>query len=71
MTMLKMVMEIVKKRNRRRAFSCSDELWEKIERSTKDCISVSKFIRDAVEEKIIRNNSVSHIENYKYQNVLE
>jgi hypothetical protein len=47
-----MVLETVRKRNRARTFSCSDELWEKIEKSTNDCISVSKFIRDAVEDKI-------------------
>ena len=65
-----MVMEIVKKRNRARAFSCSDEFWENVEKATKDCISTSKFIRDAVEEKIHRNNSIGQIENYKYKNIL-
>ena len=67
---VKMTMETVKKRNRARAFSCSDEFWENIEDAAKDCISVSKFIRDAVQEKIHRNNSIDQIENYKYKNVL-
>jgi len=37
---------------KRRSFSCSDELWNKISEYCKDCYPVSKFIRKAVEEKI-------------------
>ncbi len=41
-----------KKRHRRRSFSCSDELWERIKNNCKDSLSVSSFIRKAVEKCI-------------------
>ena len=41
-----------RKRNRTKTFSCNDELWEEILIATKDCVSVSKFIRDAVEDRL-------------------
>jgi len=40
------------KRNRRRSFSCSDELWEKSINATKNCISVSEFIRQSIFERL-------------------
>ena len=42
-------------RNRPKPFSCSDELWEEILEKRNDCVSVSKFIRDAVEERLSKN----------------
>ncbi len=39
-------------RNRARGFSCSDQLWERIQGKTKGTISVSTYIRKAVEEKL-------------------
>ena len=33
---------------RNRAFSCSDELWEEIQKSTEGVITVSAFIRYAI-----------------------
>ncbi len=47
-----MIQERIRKINRRRSFSCSDELWERIQKATNDVISVSSFIRMAVDEKL-------------------
>ncbi len=44
--------EYIKKRNRRRSLSISDKLWEEIERSLKDTMSVSGFIKQAIVEKL-------------------
>ncbi len=40
------------KQNRSRTISISDDLWNKIKKECDDCISVSKFIRMCVEERI-------------------
>ncbi len=39
-------------RNRARGFSCSDQLWEQIQTKTKGAISVSTYIRKAVEKEL-------------------
>lgn len=41
-------------KNRCRGFSCSDKLWERLVESCNNAISVSTFIRMAVEEKLER-----------------
>lgn len=37
-------------------FSCSDDLWNRIKKATKNTMSVSTFIRMVVEEKIKKPN---------------
>jgi len=41
-------------RSERRSFFCSNKLWYELLRQTKDCVSVSTFIRQAIVEKMIR-----------------
>ncbi len=43
-------------RGERRSFFCPNKLWYEIIKQTKDCISVSTYIRQAVVEKMIRDN---------------
>lgn len=45
-----------KKRNRRRSFACSDELWEKIELLCKDKISNSSFIRNSIIKELTKRS---------------
>ena len=42
------------RRLRMRGFSCSDELWERLLRTTKDSISVNTFIRKAILKELKR-----------------
>jgi hypothetical protein len=39
-------------RSERRSFFCPNKLWEELLRKTKDCMSVSQYIRMAIEEKM-------------------
>lgn len=39
-------------RMRNRAFACSDQLWEQIQRETKGVISISAFIRNAIKKEL-------------------
>ncbi len=39
-------------RHRARGFSCSDQLWERIQTKTKGAISASTYIRKAVEREL-------------------
>ncbi len=39
---------------RNRAFACSDNLWEEIQKSTDGVISVSAFIRIAITKELKR-----------------
>ncbi len=41
-------------RSERRSFSCPNKLWKEIENKTKDRISISTFIKQAVLEKMIK-----------------
>ena len=50
--MLNETLEIVKKRNRQRSISISYELLNKVKEQTRDCISVSGYIRMAILEKL-------------------
>ncbi|HLC73892.1 MAG TPA: hypothetical protein VJH20_04630 [Candidatus Nanoarchaeia archaeon] len=54
--MLNDIPECVKKRNRQRSIAISDNLISEIKKVTKDCISISGFIRMAV---------VNELEKYK------
>jgi hypothetical protein len=48
-----------KNRNRSRSFAISDELLERISRVTNDNLSVSAFVRMALEKEICFRESVS------------
>lgn len=39
-------------RSERRSFFCPNTLWKKLLEETKDCMSVSQYIRMAIEEKM-------------------
>ena len=39
-------------RGERRSFFCPNTLWKKIVEKTGDCVSISQFIRKAIEEKM-------------------
>jgi hypothetical protein len=41
-------------RSERRSFFCHNKIWEELLRKTDDCISVSTYIRQAIIEKMIR-----------------
>ena len=41
-------------RSERRSFFCPNKLWAELEKQTNDCMSVSSFIRQAVIEKLIK-----------------
>ena len=43
-----------RKRMRQRSFSCSDVLWEEMESKTKDIISISAFIRNAIKKELFK-----------------
>lgn len=43
-------------RGERRSFFCPNTLWVEIEKSCANCISISTFVRQAVLEKLIREN---------------
>ncbi len=39
-------------RSERRSFFCPNTLWKELKTRTDDCISISTFIRQAIEEKL-------------------
>jgi hypothetical protein len=41
-------------RSERRSFFCPNKLWKELKKKTDDCISVSTFIKQAIIEKLIR-----------------
>jgi len=41
-------------RSERRSFFCPNKLWKELKEQTNDCISISKYIRDAILEKMIK-----------------
>lgn len=43
-------------RGERRSFFCPNTLWKKLKEQTKDCYSISQYIRIAIEEKMIKDN---------------
>lgn len=50
------VLESVKKRNRQRSIAISDNLINEIKDVTKDCISISGFIRMAIVNELEKYN---------------
>ena len=44
-------------RSERKSFFCPNKLWEEIRLKTKDKTSISQYIKQAVEEKMERENS--------------
>jgi len=41
-------------RGERRSFFCPNKLWKELQNQTKDCISVSHYIKKALIEKMVR-----------------
>jgi len=41
-------------RSERRSFFCPNKLWKELKKKTDDCISVSTFIKQAIVEKLIK-----------------
>jgi hypothetical protein len=39
-------------RSERRSFFCPNRLWKELERKTNGCISISQYIRNAIIEKM-------------------
>jgi len=39
-------------RGERRSFFCPNKLWKELQEQTKDCMSISTFIKQAVIEKL-------------------
>lgn len=44
-------------RSERRSFFCPNKLWKELKKKTDDCISVSTFIKQAIIEKLINDDS--------------
>lgn len=44
-------------RTERRSFFCPNKLWVELKKQTNDCMSVSEYIKQAVVEKIERDNA--------------
>jgi hypothetical protein len=42
-------------RSERRSFFCPNKLWKELKKKTDDCISVSTFIKQAIVEKLIKD----------------
>jgi hypothetical protein len=43
-------------RSERRSFTCPNKLWKEIEKKTDNCISISTYIRNAIIEKMMRED---------------
>jgi len=41
-------------RSERRSFFCPNKLWKELKEQTKGCVSISKYVRDAILERMIR-----------------
>jgi hypothetical protein len=41
-------------RSERRSFFCPNKLWKELKKKTDDCISVSTFIKQAIIEKLVK-----------------
>ena len=41
-------------RSERRSFFCPNKLWKELKKKTDDCISISTFIKQAIVEKLIK-----------------
>jgi len=48
--------EFEENRAERRSFYYSNKLWKEIKKATKDCYSISEFVKMAVREKLEKNN---------------
>ena len=50
-----MATEFEEERGERRSFYCPNKLWNEMIKATKDCYSISEFIKQAINEKLERN----------------
>ena len=51
-----MELDFEMQRSERRSFFCPNTLWTEVLKKTKDKISISTYIRQAIEEKMEREN---------------
>ena len=59
--MIKMELEFEMLRTERRSFFCTNKLWKEIQKKTQDKISASTYIKQAIIEKMIREDPKSEI----------
>jgi hypothetical protein len=50
--MIKMELELEMLRTERRSFFCANKLWKELEKKTKDKMSISTYIKQAIIEKM-------------------
>ena len=43
-------------RSERRSFFCPNKLWKELKKQTKGCISISKYVREAIIKKMIKED---------------
>lgn len=43
-------------RGERRSFFCPNKLWAEMKKETADCISISSYVKQAIIEKMIKEN---------------
>jgi hypothetical protein len=48
--------EYEEQRGERRSFFCPNKLWKELQKKTKDNMSISTYIKQAIEEKMKREN---------------
>jgi hypothetical protein len=51
-----MELDFESKKSVTRTFYCSNKLWKALHKKTADCISVSTFIKQAIIEKMIKED---------------
>ena len=49
--------EYEEQRGERRSFFCPNKLWKELQKKTKDNISISTYIKQAIEEKFQREQN--------------
>lgn len=55
--MIKMETEYEERRGERRSFFCPNKLWKELQKKTKDNMSISTYIKQAIEEKMEREDA--------------
>jgi hypothetical protein len=51
-----MILDFEDCRSERRSFFCPNKLWKELKKQTKGCVSISKYIREAILEKMIKDD---------------
>lgn len=50
-----MIEDYVRMRGDTKNFFCPNRLWDEVKKKTKDCTSISFYVRQAILEKLIRD----------------